>query len=59
MIKLKSLLKEANEKVHEYGCVMLYFTFPEINTIHHLIDQNDIYTNDNDPYHKQAVEATT
>lgn len=49
MIKLKSLLKEASEKVHEYGCVMLYFTFPEINTIHHLIDQNDIYTDDNDP----------
>jgi hypothetical protein len=45
-IKLKTLLAEA--KVHEYGCVMLYFDFPEINKIHSLINSNDIYVDPSD-----------
>lgn len=32
---------------HDYGCVMLYFDFPEIKTIHNIIKPNDIYE---DPY---------
>lgn len=40
-LKLMKILNE-NHK-HEYGCVMLYFDFPEIKTLQEKIDKNDIY----------------
>lgn len=48
MIKLVDLLKEATGQKFEYGCTMLYFTFPEINKIHDAIDPEDIYTEEGD-----------
>lgn len=36
------------EQKYDYGCVMLYFNFPEIKNIHSLINPNDIYTEDGD-----------
>jgi 2'-5' RNA ligase len=48
MIKLVDLLQEATGRKFEYGCVMLYFTFHEINKIHDAIDPNHIYTEEED-----------
>lgn len=36
---------EENRK-YEYGCVMLYFDFPELGTLHNKINDEDVY---NDP----------
>jgi len=46
--KFMSLLTE-NHK-YEYGCAMLYFTFPEIKEIHDLIDSNDLYNEVGEDY---------
>lgn len=35
---------------HEYGCAMLYFTFPEMKEIHDLIDPDDLYEEDGQDY---------
>jgi 2'-5' RNA ligase len=48
MIKLTNLLKEATGQKYEYGCVMLYFSFPEIYKIHNKIDPEHIYTEEED-----------
>jgi 2'-5' RNA ligase len=47
MIKLSDLLKE-EKQTYDYGCVMLYFNFPEMEKIHTLIDPVDIYTEEGD-----------
>lgn len=44
---INNLLRE-NRK-HEYGCVMLYFDFPEMKEIHKLIDKKDLYIDKEDP----------
>jgi hypothetical protein len=44
MKKLIDVLTEATRQTFEYGCVMLYFSFPEINKIHDIINPKDIYT---------------
>ena len=46
MIKLKQILEE--DRIHEYGCVMLYFNFPEMKKIHNHIRDQHIYTEPND-----------
>ena len=43
-----SLLNEKTQPNYDFGCVMLYFTFPEINKIHDAIDPEDIYTEEGD-----------
>lgn len=43
---INKLLRE-NRK-HEYGCVMLYFDFPEMEKIHSLIDSKDLYEDPDD-----------
>jgi hypothetical protein len=48
MIKLKDLIKEGSGQVYEYGCAMLYFSFPEINKIHDAIDPKHIYIEEGD-----------
>jgi 2'-5' RNA ligase len=48
MIKLTDLLKENSSSTYDYGCVMLYFGFPEINKIHDAINPSHIYTEDGD-----------
>lgn len=45
MIKLKELLVEQK---FEYGCVMLYFDFPEMFTLQKLIDTGDLYLEEGD-----------
>lgn len=47
MIKLLDLLKE-EKQTYDYGCVMLYFSFPGINKIHDTINPKDIYTQEGD-----------
>jgi hypothetical protein len=47
-IKLMDLLKEGSGQTYDYGCVMLYFDFPEINKIHDVIDPEDIYYEEGD-----------
>lgn len=44
MIKLTDLLKENSNSAYDYGCVMLYFDFPEMNKIHDAIDPKDVYS---------------
>jgi hypothetical protein len=48
MIKLMSILNEVKNQTYSYGCVMLYFNFPEIEYLHQLIDPNHLYTEDGD-----------
>ena len=48
MIKMMSLLNEDKNHKYEYGCVMLYFTFPEMKYLHNMIDPKDIYTEEGD-----------
>lgn len=42
--------KKINESVkkNEYGCVMLYFNFPEVKNIHNKISEKDIFIDPND-----------
>lgn len=47
MIKLVDILNE-NKQTYDYGCVMLYFKFPEINKIHDAINPKDVYTQEGD-----------
>ena len=36
------------DRKHEFGCAMLYFDFPKMEEIHSLIDENDLYIDDED-----------
>lgn len=51
-MKLKDLLPEYllenSTQTYNFGCVMLYFDFPEIEQIHKIIESNDIYYEDAD-----------
>jgi 2'-5' RNA ligase len=47
MIKLLDLLKEGKQ-TYDYGCVMLYFSFPNIEKIHDAINPKDVYTQEGD-----------
>ena len=46
-MKLMDLLSEAERKF-EYGCVMLFFKFPEMKKIQDMIDPNDLYEEEGD-----------
>lgn len=48
MIKLIDLLKENSSSTYNYGCVMLYFNFPQLKKIQSNIDENEIYTEEGD-----------
>jgi len=45
-IKMTDILAE--DRKYEYGCVMLYFDFPQMNKIHDAIDPKDIYEDPED-----------
>jgi hypothetical protein len=47
MIKFLDLLKE-EKQTYDYGCVMLYFDFPQMNKIHDVIKPDDVYTKEDD-----------
>ena len=48
MIKLKNLLNEGSNQTYDYGCVMLYFSFPEMDKIHNTISPDHVYTEEGD-----------
>lgn len=48
MIKLKDLIKENSNSTYDYGCVMLYFNFPDLTKIHNAIDPEHVYTEEED-----------
>jgi len=54
MDKIKTILSEMGllneQQKFTYGCVMLYFTFNEMDDIHDLIDSNDLYEEDGEDY---------
>lgn len=41
-----NLVLNEDKGVHDYGCAMIFFDFPEIKDIHTKIDEADIYTKD-------------
>ena len=45
-MKLIDLLNEVSTQTYDYGCVMLYFDFPEMLKIQSQIAKKDIYTED-------------
>jgi hypothetical protein len=45
---IKEVLVEAKGQTYNYGCVMLYFKFPEQKKLHKLIQEEDIYTEEGD-----------
>ena len=47
MKSLVKLILEADQKF-KYGCVMLYFKFPELKNLQKKIDKEDIYTEEGD-----------
>ena len=42
------LLKENTQSKYEFGCVMLYFNFPELLKLQESIDPSDLYTEEGD-----------
>ena len=59
MIKLTDLLKENDATPHSYGCVMLYFNFPEINKIHNVIRPDHVFNDETDPTFGLETEPHT
>lgn len=55
-IKLKSLLNEDNGK-HEYGCVMIYYSFPEMSDIHSQIKDEDVFRGSEDDDREYGLET--
>lgn len=47
-MKLMDVVKEDAAPKYEYGCVMLYFNFPEMEQMHRMINGDDVYTSDQD-----------
>jgi 2'-5' RNA ligase len=47
-MKLMDVVKEGAAPKYEYGCVMLYFNFPEMEQMHRMINKDDVYTSDED-----------
>lgn len=48
-IKLfEQFICENSESTYDYGCVMVYFNFPQLKDIHSKIDEEDIYTEEGD-----------
>ena len=48
-IKLfEQFINEKNNDTYDYGCVMLYFDFPELESIHNKIDKLDLYEEEGD-----------
>lgn len=51
-MKLKNLIPkivtENSTQSYDYGCVMIYFNFDDMEKLHKLIDPADIYTEDDD-----------
>jgi hypothetical protein len=45
-MKLMDIINEQNKPKYDFGCAMLYFSFPEMKYIHGMIDPNDIYDED-------------
>ena len=45
---MMSILNEDNKPKNKFGCVMLYFEFPEMSLLHSMIDEKDIYTEKGD-----------
>jgi 2'-5' RNA ligase len=44
----EQFVNEKKGDTYEYGCVMLYFDFPQINEIHSKINEDDLYTEEED-----------
>jgi hypothetical protein len=47
-MKLMDIINEENKPKYEFGCAMLYFSFPEMKYIHGMIDPKDVYTEKED-----------
>lgn len=45
---LKSMLLEKKGDSYDSGCIMLYFTFPQMKEIQSQIDEEDLYTEEGD-----------
>lgn len=41
-------IAEKKGDTYDYGCVMVYFDFPQLKEIHDKIDENDLYTEEAD-----------
>ena len=54
MVKIKTILKEMGmineQRKYEFGCAMLFLDFPELDTIHNLINPDDLYHEDGEEY---------
>lgn len=40
--------KKSQDRKHEYGCAMAYFSFPELKKLHGSIEEDDIYYDEED-----------
>lgn len=44
----QAILNEGSGNAYKYNCAMLYFNFPEIDAVHEVIKEEDLYTVDDD-----------
>jgi len=52
--------KEEKEKVYDFCCAMIYFDLPDMKKLHTIIDEDDIYTEeDDDSYGLEKHPHTT
>lgn len=58
-VSVKKEETEDMDKVYKYGCAMLYYSFPDMEAFHSLIDKEDIYVDPEDPTFGLETEPHT
>ena len=49
-------ISEKKTPVYEYGCMMIYFDFPEMNNLHSKIEKEDLYTGEEGETSRYGLE---
>jgi hypothetical protein len=49
-MKLMNMIKEMKTQTYDYGCLMIYYDFPQMKFLSKMLEPNDIYTENGDDY---------
>jgi hypothetical protein len=58
-LKKATHINEQKDQKFEYGCLMVYYDFPEMSTLHSQINEEDIYTQTGDRTYGLETEPHT
>jgi 2'-5' RNA ligase len=47
--RIKKNMNITEDREHKFGCVMIYFDFPDMEKIHEEISEEDVYVDESDP----------